>query len=157
MIHAVLEASDLTLELLVEGYEFPQFDTGHEGNALLTTIELDVLPRQETGSFHSSQSPTLYTHELQSFTEELRVLAHDQTGQATLGRPDEQYGETLCLTIELSEDGKGTIAGSLATTDATRRLSFEDIDIDQAFVHDTLASFEEILDAFPVRGDPYAV
>jgi hypothetical protein len=153
MIHTILQASDLKLELLVEGYEFPQFDTGQDGNALLTTIDLDLTASREPGSFHASQNAILYTHELQSFTEELRALDHEQTGVATLGGEDP--GETLCLTIKLSE-GKGTIAGSLATTDTTRRLTFQDIDIDQAFVHDTLACFEEILGAFPVRGDPYA-
>ena len=82
------------------------------------------------------------------------ALAHEQTGQATLG--SEEPGETLCLTMELSEGGKGTLQGSLATTDATRRLTFQDIDIDHAFIHDALASFEEILETFPVRGDPHA-
>jgi len=155
MIHTVLEASDLKLELLVQGYEFPQFDTGPDGNALLCAIDLDVPPRHESGSFHASHNAILYTNELQGFTDQLRVLANERTGQATLGRPDEQFGETLCLTVKL-DDGKGTIAGSLATTDTTRRMSFEDIDIDQAFIHDALASFDEILGAFPVRGDPHA-
>lgn len=57
--------------------------------------------------------------------------------------------------MKLSE-GKGTLQGSLATTDATRRLSFQDIDIDHAFVGDALACFQEIVGAFPVRGDPHA-
>jgi hypothetical protein len=154
MIHTVLEASDLKLELVVEGYEFPEFDTGPDGNALLAKIELDLTASREPGSFQSSQNAILYTNELQGFTDQLRALAHDQTGQATLG--SEEPGETLCLTVELSEGGKGTLRGSLATTDATRRLTFQDIDIDHAFVHDALASFEDILDAFPVRGDPHA-
>jgi hypothetical protein len=154
MIHTVLEASDLTLELLVEGYEFPLFDTGPEGNALLAKIELDVTASREPGSFHSSQDVILYTNELQGFTDQLRALAHKRTGQATLA--SEEPGETLCLTIELSEGGKGTLQGSLATTDATKRLTFQDIDIDHAFVHDALTGFEEILGAFPVRGDPHA-
>jgi hypothetical protein len=155
MIHAILEATGLKLELLVEGYEFPHFDTGPDGNALLAKIDLDVPPRHEAGSFHASQNAILYTNELQRFTDQLRTLAHDQTGQATLGRPDEQHGETLCLTIKLGQ-GNGTIAGSLATNDTTRRLIFDDIDIDHAFIHDALASFEEILGVFPVRGDPHA-
>jgi hypothetical protein len=153
MIHTVLEASDLKLELLVEGYEFPQFDTGPDGNALLAKIDLDVPARREPGGFHSSLDVILYTHELQGFTDQLRALAHEQTGQATLG--SEEPGEALSLTVELSE-GKGTLQGSLATTDATRRLSFEDIDIDHAFVRDTLTGLQEITDAFPVRGDPHA-
>ncbi len=154
MIHTILETSDLKLELLVEGYEFPQFDTGWDGNALLTKIELDITASREPGSFHSSQDVILYTNELQGFTEELRALAHERTGQATLGSEDP--GETLNLTIELSDGGKGTLRGSLATTDTTRRLTFQDIDVDHAFVHDALASLQEITDAFPVRGDPHA-
>ncbi len=154
MIHTILQTSDLTLELLIEGYEYPQFDTGPEGNALLTKIELDITASREPGSFHSSQDAILYTNELQGFTEELRALAHEQTGQATLASEDP--GEALSLTIELSEDGKGTLQGSLATIDTTRRLRFQDIDIDHAFVADALASLQEITDAFPVRGDPHA-
>lgn len=81
------------------------------------------------------------------------VIARDLgVAEATIYR---WVGETLCLTVELSE-GKGTIAGSLATPDATRRLSFELIDVDQAFVSDALACFQEIVGAFPVRGDPHA-
>ena len=106
MIHAILETTDLKLELLVEGYEFPHFDTGPDGNALLAKIELDLTASIEPGSFHSSQNAILYTNELQGFTDQLRALAHEQTGQATLG--SEEPGETLSLTIELSEAGKGT-------------------------------------------------
>jgi hypothetical protein len=153
MIHTVLEANDLKLELLVEGYECPQFDTGPDGNALLAKIELDITASMEPGSFHSSQNAILYTNELQSFTDQLQALAHEQTGQATLASEDP--GEALSLTIELSQ-GKGTLQGSLATIDATKRLSFQDIDVDQAFVRDTLTGLQEILDTFPVRGDPHA-
>ncbi len=153
MIQAILKTTDLTLELLVEGYEFPQFDTGWDGNALLAKIDLDIPVSREPGSFHANHDAILYTHELQDFTEQLRALAHEQTGQATLGSEDP--GEALCLTIELTQ-GKGTLRGSLATTDTTRRLTFQDIDIDQGFVRDTLASLQDITDAFPVRGDPHA-
>jgi hypothetical protein len=153
MIQATLNATDLTLELLIDGYELPQFDTGRDANALLAKIDLDVPARREPGGFHSSLDVILYTHELQSFTDQLRALAHEQTGQATLGSEDP--GEALCLTMKLSK-GKGTLQGYLATTDTTRRLSFQDIDIDHAFVRDTLASLQEITDAFPVRGDPHA-
>jgi len=154
MMHTVLEASGLKLALLVEGYEFPQFDTGPDGNALLAKIELDLTASMEPGSFHASQNAILYTNELQGFTDQLRALAHEQTGQATLR--SEEPGETLYLTIELSEGGKGTLQGSLTTTDATKRLTFQDIDIDHAFVHDALTGLQEITNAFPVRGDPQA-
>lgn len=154
MIHTILQATDLTLELLVEGYEFPQFDTGPDGNALLAKIDLDITASREPGSFHAGQNAILYTNELQGFTDQLRALAHERTGQATLG--SEEPGETLSLTVELGEDGKGTLQGSLATIDATKRLTFTDIDIDHAFVADALASLQEITSAFPVRGDPHA-
>jgi len=154
VIHAILKTTDLKLELRLEGYECPQFDTGPDGNELLAKIELDITASREPGSFHSSQDAILYTNELQSFTDQLRALAHEQTGQATLASEDP--GEALSLTVELSEDGKGTLRGSLATTDATRRLTFTDIDIDHAFVADALASLQEITSTFPVRGDPHA-
>ena len=40
--------------------------------------------------------------------------------------------------------------------DLAARLTFELIDIDQAFIRNALAQFAAIVQAFPVRGDPAA-
>ena len=71
-----------------------------------------------------------------------------------LGDPDEQSGDEFGLTITLN-NAQGTLAGFLADS-TTTRLSFEMIDIDRAFLSDTLAQLATILHAFAVRGDPAA-
>jgi hypothetical protein len=152
MIELQLTASDFQLELYVDGYEFPDFDTGRDANALACEIELDLGRRLDLHASHAQL--ILYTFELADFVEQLRTLEHAPDGQATLGDPDEQSGDELGLTITLN-DGQGTLAGFLADS-TTTRLSFETIDIDRSFLSDMLAQLATILDAFPVRGDPAA-
>jgi hypothetical protein len=149
MIEVQLTASDFQLELYVDGYEFPDFDTGRDGNALACEIELDLRRRVDLHAAHSQL--ILYTLDLRSFVDQLRALEHAQNGQATLGDPDPHSGDELGLTIRLKEQ-RGTLDGFLADT-ATARLSFEMIDIDREFVRDALAQFAAIVEAFPVRGD----
>jgi hypothetical protein len=152
MIELQLTASDFQLELYVDGYEFPGFDTGRDANALACEIELDLGRRLDLHASHAQL--ILYTFELADFIDQLRALEHAPDGQATLGDPDEQSGDELGLTITLT-DGHGALAGFLA--DNTTRLSFETIDIDRSFLSDTLAQLATtIIDAFPVRGDPAA-
>jgi hypothetical protein len=149
MIEVQLTASDFQLELYVDGYEFPDFDTGRDGNALACEIELDLRQRLD---LHAAHSPLiLYTFELADFVDQLRALEHAHNGQATLGDPDPHSGDEFGLTIRLNEQ-TGTLEGFL-TDSATTRLAFAMIDIDRSFLSDTLAQFTAILDAFPVRGD----
>ena len=52
------------------------------------------------------------------------------------------------MTISLNS---GTLEGFLADNTAGR-LSFENLDIDQAFVHHARAQLEATVQAYPVRG-----
>jgi hypothetical protein len=150
MIEVQLTASDFELELYVDGYEFPDFDTGRDGNALACEIELDLRQRLDIHAAHSQL--ILYTFELANFVDQLRALEHAHDGEATLGDPDPQSGDEFGLTIRLKDDGQGTLDGFLADS-TTTRFSFEMIDSDRSFLSDTLAQFATIVDAFPVRGD----
>jgi hypothetical protein len=149
MIEVQLTANGFQLELYVDGYEFPEFDTGRDANALACEIELDLQRRLDLHAAHNQL--TLHTFELSSFVDQLRALEHAQDGQATLGDPDEESGDQFSLTIRLNGTA-GMLDGFLADSAATR-LSFEMINIDRAFVRDALAQFAAILQAFPVRGD----
>jgi hypothetical protein len=149
MIEVQLTANGFQLELYVDGYEFPEFDTGRDANALACEIELDLQQRLNLHAAHNQL--ILHTFELASFVDQLRALQHAPNGQATLGNPDEESGDQFGLTIRLNSTA-GTLDGFLADT-ATARLSFELIDIDREFVRDTLARFAAIVEAFPVRGD----
>ena len=128
--------------LRVQGHEFPQFDSGWDAYALLCEIELGI---DRLGSFHASHRPVIYTVELERFTEQLRALDRDPTGQATLEHSAEQIG----LTIRLDADN-GTLEGFLADSTAGR-LDFENIDTDRAFVRRAPDQLEPILDTFPVH------
>ncbi|MGO9903965.1 MAG: hypothetical protein ACLP0J_30835 [Solirubrobacteraceae bacterium] len=149
MIEVQLTANGFQLELYVDGYEFPEFDTGRDGNALACEIELDLQRRLDLHAAHNQL--ILHTFELSSFVDQLRALEHAQNGQATFGDPDEASGDQFGLTIRLNGTA-GTLHGFLADT-ATARVIFEMIDIDREFVRDALAQFAPIVEAFPVRGD----
>ncbi len=149
MIEVQLTASDFQLELYIDGYEFPQFDTGRDANTLAGETELDLQRRLDLHAAHSQL--ILHTHQLAGFVDQLRTLEHTHDGEATFGDPHPESGDQLGLTIRLKH-GHGTLDGFLTDSDTTR-LTFELINIDQAFVHDALAQFAAIVEAFPVRGD----
>lgn len=149
MIEVQLTASYFQLELYVDGYEFPEFDTGWDGNTLVCEIELDLSRRLDLHAAH--RRLILGAFELASFVDQLRALAGAQDGEARFGDPDPQSGDEFGLTIQLKK-GAGMLDGFLADSEGAR-LSFEMIDVDQQFVSDALAQFAAIIEAFPVRGD----
>ena len=129
--------------LHVEGYEFPHFDTGWDGNALCCQIDLRL---ERYGSFHASHQPIIYTIELEHFAQQLQTLDRDRTGRATFQHGTDEVGLTLCL-----DSGTGTLEGFLADN-ASGRLSAKNVAIDHAFVHHARAELEDLLGAYPVRG-----
>jgi hypothetical protein len=56
VIEAKLTASHFELELYVDRYEFPDFNTGRESNALTCEIELDP-----SSCTNTSSSPNLFS------------------------------------------------------------------------------------------------
>lgn len=142
-VQATLDATGLELVLSVEGYEFPQFDSGWDANWLVCDIELDVA---RLGNFTAHHRPSILTVEFERFRDQLRVLDEKLAGTATLEHTEEQVG----LTVRLNA-GKGTLEGFLADSTAGR-LSFENIEIDQSSIRRWLGQFDEIVEAFPVRG-----
>jgi hypothetical protein len=106
-----------------------------------------VVEDTEIGDSYLRHSPTLYNFELASFTERLRALQREGSGQAVLGDADAESGDEFGLTISLS-DGTGTLAGFVGNK-AGARLGFGPIDIDHSFVADALALFDDIIETFP--------
>ena len=149
MIEGVLRAYYFQLRLSVEDYEFPHFTTGRDGNALACQV---IVEDTEIGDSYLRHSPTLYNFELASFTEQLRALQREGcSGQAVLGDADPESGDEFGLSISLNDD-TGTLAGFIGNK-AGARLRFGPIDIDQSFLADALALFDDIIETFPVRGD----
>lgn len=138
-----LRAIGFELVLHVEGYEFPRFDTGWDGNALCCLIDLRL---ERYGSFHASHQPIIYTVELERFAQQLQSLDRDHAGRATFEHGAHEIGLTVCL-----DSGKGTLEGFLADS-AGGRLSFEDIEIDHAFINHARTALEDLVEAYPVRG-----
>ena len=148
VVEGTLRAYYFQLRLSVEDYEFPHFNTGRDGNALACQV---VVEDTEIGDSYLRHSPTLYNFELASFTEQLRALQREGSGQAVLGDADKESGDEFGLTISLS-DGTGTLAGFVGNK-AGARLGFGPIDIDHSFLADALALFDDIIETFPIRGD----
>ncbi len=148
MIEGALRSYYFQLRLSVEDYEFPHFNTGRDGNALACQV---VVEDTEIGDSYLRHSPTLYNFELASFTEQLRALEREGSGQAVLGDGDTESGDEFGLTISLT-DGTGTLAGFVANK-AGARLRFGPIDIDRSLLAEALALFDDIIETFPVRGD----
>ena len=140
---ATLDATGLEFVLRVEDYEFPQFDSGWDANWLVCDVELDI---GLLGTFHAHHRPAVLTVEFERFRDQLRVLDEKLAGTAALEHTEEQVG----LTVRMNA-GKRTVEGFLADSTAGR-LSFENIEIDQSCVRRWLEQFDEIVEAFPVRG-----
>jgi hypothetical protein len=151
MIDVQLTATGFQLQLAVDGYEFPEFDTGRDGNALAGEIELDLDRGPDLHAAH--RQLILYTFELADFVDQLHTLANADHGHATLGDPDPESGDPFGLRLELDHD-TGTLEGFLA--DHTTRITFELITIDRAIVRDLLAQLAAVIETYPVRGDPTA-
>jgi hypothetical protein len=144
LLQATLRAAGFELALHIEGYEFPQFHSGWDANALLCHIELDL---ERCESFHASLRPIIYTDELERFAQQLRALDQGRARTATFEHGDDEIG----LTVRLNS-GTGTLEGFLADSASHCRLSFENIDIDHAFVHHAHTQLDVTVEAYPVRG-----
>jgi hypothetical protein len=79
VIEGTLRSYYFQLRLSVEGYEFPHFNTGRDGNALACRV---VIEDTKNGDSYLRHAPTLHNFELVSFTEELRALERKASGQA---------------------------------------------------------------------------
>jgi hypothetical protein len=76
------------------------------------------------------------------------VLEEDRTREACL----EHGGDEIGLTVRLnSGTGTDTLEGFLADS-AGGTLSFENIDIDHAFVHHARTQLEATVHTYPIRG-----
>ena len=148
MIEGTLHAYYFQLRLSVENYEFPHFTTGRDGNALACQV---VIEDTDLGDSYLRHRPTIYNYELASFTEQVRALQRDGSGQAVLGDPDPESGDEFGLTISLT-DGTGTLAGFIGNQTGAR-LPFGPIDIVGTLLTDALALLDDIIETFPVRGD----
>jgi hypothetical protein len=134
---------DMTID--VEGYQFPQIESGSDANWLAGTVDLRV---GTTGVFTANQKLWLFAPDLQKFRDELRILDRELSGQARLKHLEGQ----LDVTVELA-NGSGTLNG-VVNERIGAELSFAQIQTDQTYVRQTLHGLEALLSTFPVRPHP---
>ncbi len=101
-------------------------------------------------SFTARMSLTLRTDALEHFRDELRTLDAKRTGVAELTHLEDE----MELTVRLKR-GKGTLTGFVLDHDGPE-LRFEHIEIDRSFVREALAQIDVLVQAFPMRPEPYA-
>jgi folate-dependent tRNA-U54 methylase TrmFO/GidA len=130
----------------VTGYEFPQLTTGDDANWVTADVDLAL----DRGSSYSARvSLTLRTEELTGFRDELRSLDADLTGVAKLTHLEEEIGLRLQL-----KRGKGVLSG-FVLDHVGPELRFDHIEVDQTFVREALDQIDALVEAFPVRGNPF--
>jgi len=144
-VNAAVRAHGFDLTLHVERYERPREPTGSDANWLVGTITLNV---GTTGAFTAKHQVSLFTSDLERFTDELRVLDRDLSGEAALHHIEGQ----LELHIKLAS-GKGALSG-FVREHIGAALSFDQIATDQTYIRETLEQFDALMSAFPVRGNP---
>jgi hypothetical protein len=144
-VDAGVRGHGFRLVLHVERYERPQDTTGSDANWLVGAVELDV---GTTGAFTAKHRVSLFTSDLDRFRNELRALDRDLSGEATLHHIESQVKVTIKLT-----DGRGSLSGYVREHIGAT-LGFDQITTDQTYVREALEQFDELVTAFPVRGNP---
>src|ERR1700752_5207785 len=71
VVEGLLRSYYFQLRLSVDGYAYPHFNTGRDGNALACRI---VIEDTEIADSYLRHHPTLHTYQLTSFTDQLRTL-----------------------------------------------------------------------------------
>ncbi|MFL5893881.1 MAG: hypothetical protein ACJ76Z_02055 [Thermoleophilaceae bacterium] len=137
------EGCEITLRVL--GFEFPEETTGWDANWLNAVIEIRA---GSQGDFRAAIKVSLRTVELASFRDQLCVLDEQLNGQAKFSHLEDQLSITITMV-----SGKAQLAWWLREHIGAR-LSGEDFETDQSSLRRTLGELDEIVEMFPVRGDP---
>lgn len=141
-VEAILQATGVRLVLRVEGYQFPQFETGSDANWLVCDVQVEV---QDHATFRAHLRPTLMTDELKDLATQLHALVEHRAGRAILEHIEKCIGLTIA-----SEDGQTTVEGFVEEHTAAR-LEFGPAEIDQPSLQRAADQLEAIANAFPVR------
>ena len=107
-------------------------------------LDLDVR------GFTARQSASFFTAELAAFRDALRVLDEKLAGEAQLVHLEEEFRLTIAL-----DRGNGWLSGFVREHVHTE-LRFEKVEVDQTYVREALREFEGLVEAFPVRGEPWS-
>jgi hypothetical protein len=128
--------------LRIQGYQYPEIESGSDANWLTSEIELTA---GNYGDYRATQRCSLWAPDLAAFASELGVLYHDLSGQAELRHLEDEIGATVTL-----RSGKGTLAVHVQEHFGAK-LSFADAAIDQTYVREMQEQLDLLLAAFPVR------
>jgi hypothetical protein len=146
-VAAALGGEGATLTVRGYRYEYPTLETGEDANWVSADAELASL---RSGRYVARKTLSLRTEELARFVAGLRRLDADLTGEAEFSHMEDELGATVRLT-----NGVGALEAVLRTH-VQAELRVTEVRTDQTYVRRALAEFEELSQAFPVRGEPFA-
>lgn len=144
---AHLRGEGCQLVVRATGYEYPELDTGDDANWVTGEVELSCA---RAGRFTAAVAVALRTDELAAFVEQLRVIDAELAGEARLAHLEKQLGAT----VRLDGDGQGTLS-AFVRDHVEAELRVADAPIDPPAVREALGQFAALVDAFPVRGEPF--
>ncbi|HEX4009830.1 MAG TPA: hypothetical protein VHX62_07470 [Solirubrobacteraceae bacterium] len=144
---AHLRGEGCQLVLRATGYEYPELATGDDANWVTGEVELSCV---RVGRFTATVAVALRTDELAAFVEQLRTVDAELAGEARLTHLEAQLGATVCV----NGDGGGTLS-AFVRDHVEAELRVADAPIDPSAVRVALDEFAALVDAFPVRGQPF--
>jgi hypothetical protein len=144
---AHLRGEGCELVLRATGYEHPELDTGDDANWVRGEVELAWA---RVGRFSATVAVALRTDELAAFVEQLRAVDAELAGEARLTHLEAQLGAT----VRFNGDGRGTLS-AFVRDHVEVELRVADAPIEPPAVRVALDEFAALVDAFPVRGEPF--
>jgi len=144
---AHLRGEGCQLRVRAAGYEYPDLETGDDANWVTGEVELTCA---RVGQFTATVAVALRTDELAAFVDQLRVIDSELAGEARLVHLESLLGAT----VRLEGDGQGTLSAFVRDR-VEAELRVADAPIDPAAVRAALDEFAALVDAFPVRGEPF--
>ena len=144
-VEATLGGDGCRLVVRIKGYAQPDLTGGMDANFLVGEIELRV---GMSAPFYVTMPVKAHTEDIRRFHDQLQLLDHELSGEATLDNVDSDFQATIALEV-----GKGTLSGIVR--EWATELRFKDVPIDQTYVHAALHEFGQLAAAFPVRGSAW--
>lgn len=128
-------------------YERPEMASGADANWLRAEAELTA---DMPGSFAGSVAVTLGTADVSTFRDELASLVETLDGEATLRDLEGEVGCSITLRM-----GRGEFTG-FVRQHIGAELRVANVPTDQSYLQASLRDFDALVEAFPVKGDPFA-
>jgi hypothetical protein len=134
------------VDVEIVGRSAPDATDYWDGNWLVSRVTVAA------GGFSGAFDAFFRVDEIQGFRDELSHLRQTLRGQAAFAPMEEQ------LTLRLEGDGKGhiTVVGHARDVAGTGNILKFELALDQTYLGTLIGSIDDVLAAYPVRGQPAA-